>query len=790
MRGSSGRCDWRVVAATALTMLVPGVLHAQTGSISGTVTNGATPIQGVVVQLYNSSESFVASSSPTSASGAYTIASLAPGTYYAFAWAGNISGNYVDELYPNTQCAAGPYTGGNYCRVNSGGPIVVTAGVTTPGIDFDLAVGGSVSGTVTAAGAGNAGAFIELHIDVGATGSLNVRSSGTSASGAYSIGRLPPGTYYAWAGNVTGGAASGYVPELYSDIPCTKAVNTIPMTGAGCSIANATAIPVAAGASTDVSMDLALGGAFTGTILGGGLPRDEAGVSVAPAVGNVQLNATTSALTGRYLVRGLPAGNHAVNAFATGYFIQPGNVTVTAGAIAAGPDFNLQPGFPGIPSQYQPQTRAVMAGQPTTLSVTALGQAPLSYQWYVGFSGDTSSPILGATSRDYTTGPVTGATNYWVRVSNGVGFTNSQTATVHLASVGTGTVSGTITSGGQPVPNATVTIYTSSEALVTTSTRTSSTGAFAVAGLAPGTYYALASFYGVAGNVTGSLVAPVDFPYTDTLYPNLPCAGAHNTGNYCRISSGTPIVVAADAVTAGTNFDMATGGRITGALTLNGQVPGPSAGALVAIIVDSPGPSRVVAYGHVDPIGTLVLPRLPAGAYRATAVASGMTSEVWDDVGCPAFNCLAAGGTPIVVTAGGTVTGRDFDLTTAPSPPSIAVPPQSQTLASGQSATLSVTPAGTGPFFYQWYRVPAGGFPQLIAGATSSIYNTGPLGRGMHAFFVSVSNYGGSVNSPTAELSVGHGAPIGGGLGTGNGWSSGTIGPVPLAAPRRVPPPR
>lgn len=56
---------------------------------------------------------------------------------------------------------------------------------------------------------------------------------------------------------------------------------------------------------------------------------------------------------------------------------------------------------------------------PVTLSVTATGDAPLTYQWYEGVSGDTSTPIMGATASTYDAEPVT-ETSYWVRVSNGV----------------------------------------------------------------------------------------------------------------------------------------------------------------------------------------------------------------------------------------------------------------------------------------------------------------------------------------------------------------------------------
>jgi uncharacterized protein YkwD len=82
----------------------------------------------------------------------------------------------------------------------------------------------------------------------------------------------------------------------------------------------------------------------------------------------------------------------------------------------------------------QPQGQSVASGQSATLSVTANGSAPLSYQWYAGASGSTSSPIGGATSATLTTTPLASTTSFWVRVSNPFGSVDSAAATVTVAS--------------------------------------------------------------------------------------------------------------------------------------------------------------------------------------------------------------------------------------------------------------------------------------------------------------------------------------------------------------------
>lgn len=78
-----------------------------------------------------------------------------------------------------------------------------------------------------------------------------------------------------------------------------------------------------------------------------------------------------------------------------------------------------------------PQSTTINMGQTTTLSVTATGHAPLTYQWYQGSSGDTSTPV-GTNASSFTTPTLLATTNYWVKVTNVANTTgaNSDTATV------------------------------------------------------------------------------------------------------------------------------------------------------------------------------------------------------------------------------------------------------------------------------------------------------------------------------------------------------------------------
>ena len=82
-------------------------------------------------------------------------------------------------------------------------------------------------------------------------------------------------------------------------------------------------------------------------------------------------------------------------------------------------------------SNPPPATTGIEEGESVTFTVDSQGEG-LTYQWYLGQSGDTSQPIEGATSQTYNTGALAADTSYWVKVANGAGSINSETATVTI----------------------------------------------------------------------------------------------------------------------------------------------------------------------------------------------------------------------------------------------------------------------------------------------------------------------------------------------------------------------
>jgi hypothetical protein len=87
--------------------------------------------------------------------------------------------------------------------------------------------------------------------------------------------------------------------------------------------------------------------------------------------------------------------------------------------------------------------------------------------------------------------------------------------------------------------------------------------------------------------------------------------------------------------------------------------------------------------------------------------------------------------------------------------PSITVQPQSQTIAFGAQANLSVTAGGTGPLSYQWYVGTSPDASNSVPGATSVFFNPSPTTT--TNYWVRVSNSctpPAPVNSQTATVTV------------------------------------
>jgi len=178
------------------------------GTVQGTVTEAVTgaPLSSIDVYLFDENGTYIRSTY-TSATGSYEMA-VPLGLHYV--GTGSFYGNHRDETWDDVPC---PFD--SSCDRTAGSPIEVAPTTTLPGVDFALDRWGIVEGALTAADTGN-GLYGDIYIlDAGGT----VVGSEYIFGGAFSIDRIPPGTYYAKAVNDPY-PVDMYQDELYDDVPC------------------------------------------------------------------------------------------------------------------------------------------------------------------------------------------------------------------------------------------------------------------------------------------------------------------------------------------------------------------------------------------------------------------------------------------------------------------------------------------------------------------------------------------------------------------------------------------
>jgi hypothetical protein len=157
---------------------------------------------------------------------------------------------------------------------------------------------------------------------------------------------------------------------------------------------------------------------------------DQTRNSGAACTTDASLECSNTAIMKSFISTGLNAAlqawdQHAVQA------VYPGNVCAPGPPPPPPPPPPPTCTAPAITSQPQSGTVRVSSG--VTLTVGATGTS-LTYQWYIGTSGNTSNPIGGATGPSVNLTPQQ-TTSFWVRVSNSCGTVNSATATVTVVGV-------------------------------------------------------------------------------------------------------------------------------------------------------------------------------------------------------------------------------------------------------------------------------------------------------------------------------------------------------------------
>jgi hypothetical protein len=351
---------------------------------------------------------------------------------------------------------------------------------------------------------------------------------------------------------------------------------------------------------------------------------------------------------------------------------------------------------PAITGQPQPAT---LGSQPVTLTVSAIGDAPLRYQWYTGARSNTANPVNGATNLSVNVQPAV-TTVYWCRVSNGCEpSVDSAAATVTVNGCPAVTVD-SISPNAEVVEGTTVTL---------TATSTGAT--------------ALQWYRGASGTTTsplaGMTTASIDVTPTVT------------TTYWMRASNGCGAF--SNSETVFVTVRPCTAPAITAQPGANNVVAGNSLTFYAGI--DGSQPLTILWYegargdtSHPVPNGTsplMVTPPLflPTSFWVRATNLCGTVSSAEAPVG----------------------------IVTSCTAPAIAAQPHDASVPAGKSALLTVAATGTA-LTYQWYQGPILDFNRPLGGSAPSL-TTGPITASTQ-FWVRIAGQCGIVNSAAANVTV------------------------------------
>jgi len=432
----------------------------------------------------------------------------------------------------------------------------------------------------------------------------------------------------------------------------------------------------------------------------------------------------------------------------------------------------------------QPQNRSITAGATTSLSVVAGGTSPFTYQWYIGNSGDTSTPTGTSSSTLSNLSPST-TTSYWVRVTGQCVppiDSNSATVTVQAcvpASIATHPASKSITAG------------------TTTSLSVSA------AGTSPFTYQWFIGSSGDTSTPTGSNSSTLSglSPLTTTSYwvrVTGQCGPAVNSNTATITVTICPdVVIQSASATSGTAGSVtlsaaATGGSGITYTWFRGDTPGVGGtqiGTGTPLLTTITGTTNFwvrarnsCGNSSVSPLLTAALCGLPsivtqpadqtlnsgASATLTIALASPGSTVRWFR-GAPPDKTIEVGVGetitvgPLTATATfwaavtntcGEVPSRVVTITIAAcTPPSITTQPQPQTtIKAGETVTLSVVASGTPTLTYAWFRGELGDTSAPVGTNTPSFTSDSLLQE--TKFWVRVTNGCGVANSTAAVVKI------------------------------------
>ncbi len=583
------------------------------GSISGTVSvpDGYDPTD--VWASATSASGYTSRSGSVAADGSYRIGGLATADYTVhFQTTGSdLVAEYWDDAALRDDADA----------------VAVVQGQDTPGIDAALAVGGTISGTVTVpAGVDPQSVYVQayaLSADGGADAGEPVGTN-PGADGTYAVRGLPAGDYV-----VAFSSWSDLVREYWDDAASFEEATPVTVT--------------AAGTRSGVDATLTTGGTISGTVTvpSGAHPTDVHVVATSDdgtsyATGSVDPDGT-------YLVRGLLTGSYRVHFVTQGTSLVAEfyddvlrydlatQVPVTVGQPTEGIDAALVRGgsisgtvtapdgfdlhgvwvYASTPDGF---TASAQVGPDGTYTVDGLVDGAYLVQFSPPFTGSGLLPEYWQDARSSST-----ATRVTVSGANDV--TGIDAALEEAASV-----SGTVTVPGGHDPADVAVFLSPTDAGFGYSASPADDGTYTVEGVQPGSYT-------VQFQAPGTDLAP-----------------QYWAGVYGR-DAATVVTLTAGQRTTGVDAAMAVGGTITGHVTV------PAGFDVREAYVWADGD---VAGGWADVAadGGYAVRGLPPGQYTVEfgSFERGLLREYWQGT------TSRPDATPVAVALGGAVTGVDAAL--------------------------------------------------------------------------------------------------------------------------------
>ncbi|OGL28629.1 MAG: hypothetical protein A3G44_16850 [Candidatus Rokubacteria bacterium RIFCSPLOWO2_12_FULL_73_47] len=621
-----------LAAGTTLTVdfvMAPG------GTITGTVRRAAdfAPVAGAIVEVYDAvSGLWVAGSFITQADGSYATTGLAPGQYKVRArtLSGLAARYYVDSA-----------------TIAGATPVTVSAGATTPGVDFALAAGGGIVGTVTSGATPLGAVSVEVY-DFATNAWLDAAQ--TAPDGTYTFERrLAPGAYKVRA------RAAGYATQFSNGAQAFNA---------------AAGVVVAAAVDTPVNFDLTPGRSITGTVRSSGIPLAGALIGVYDSNNQWVEGFFTSGADGTYTTEGRLKGgvSYKVQAQLSGYATQVynGQRAVNAGTLVAvgatdvgGIDFALVPGG-GFTGTVRDTFGNAIAGAIVDL-FDAVSGAFLQGGFVTRADGtyDTGRLLTGSYKvKARVVAPQSFVDTFHTTVVDGSGL-DLRTATTVTAVAGTdlpsvdialppgGRIAGTIRTRGSGLAIANALVVASrlqaNNFSGTFSTRTDATGAYELRGLRDGEWVLRVE---AAGHQVGHHSGSPDATVPDN-------------------AAATPIKITGAGTVSAVDLNLAPGGgSISGRVTRIGSgTPVPTNTQVQALIgAGSVFPrANFVTGAGTDGNGNYTISGLPPGQYLVQAASTGATAVGW----YPTEAISAASAFSVTVTDGATTAGIDFAVPTS-----------------------------------------------------------------------------------------------------------------------------